>query len=183
MVQQIVQADREMSAQLEITAKKLEQFYAVRGHLPNTREERELFQKVLGKYIIDNPFHPQVSCIAGLPTVTSGAPSEQQSAKAPHTVPVFWLEDKDLDHDGFAHLVGSPDDSWRWMPGTILILTNGKNTYLICAMSEDSTPMKNVNVNGAPPYVICKEIISVHRGRVVARTIGPAIAETSGSTQ
>ncbi len=179
MVHQVLAAASDMSKQLNIVSRKLEQFYVLRGHFPQTEQERDLFQKALSKYISDNPFHPIVSTIVAPPAIASSVPNGQKSDKPSYTVPLFWLQDADLDESGFQKLAKHPDESWRLLPGTILILTNKTNTYFLCAMGEDGVPMRDLSVAGEPAHVICNTITGIHDGQVDRKVLCAAPADNA----
>jgi hypothetical protein len=146
-LKQVLQADHEMYVQMQLTGKRLEQFYFRHGHFPNSTEERNSFKDALGKNIIANPYKPEIT-----------DQIEHRKISGPYTVPIFWLQDPSLRRADFRQLLQQPDPSWQGQPGTIFILTNGRNTYLIFATSADRLPVRDLAGEGQPPRMICKEI-------------------------
>ncbi|HEY9792336.1 MAG TPA: hypothetical protein V6D22_18180 [Candidatus Obscuribacterales bacterium] len=146
-IRAILEADHEMFIQLKFVAHKLEQFYASHKHFPRTDEERASFKQSLAKFIIANPYHPIVKDLI-----------QNKMDTAPYQVPVFWMEDKSLDQQAFEQFLKKPDPSWQGEPGTIFILTNGDNIYLLFAATADRLPMRDFAAPNQPPRMICKQI-------------------------
>jgi hypothetical protein len=147
MIRALLEADHEMFIQLQFVAHKLERFYAVRKHFPRTEQERALFKQSLAKYIIANPYHPIVKDNL-----------QNKMDTAPYEVPVFWMEDTSLDQAAFEQFLKKPDPSWQGEPGTIFILTNGNNIFLLWAATADRLPMRDLAAPNQPPRMICKQI-------------------------
>jgi hypothetical protein len=146
-LKQVLQADHEMYAQMQVAANRLEQFYFRNGHFPETTEERAAFRELLGKNIIGNPYKPEIT-----------DQIEHRRLTAPYTVAIYWMQDSALKRGDFRRLLQQPDPSWLGEPGTLFILTNTRSTYLVFGTSADRLPVRDLAGEGSPPRMICKEI-------------------------
>jgi hypothetical protein len=146
-LKQVIEADHEMYAQLETVATRLEQFYFRRHHFPETAEERTAFKEELTKYLIGNPYHPEVTDLI-----------ENKKLAPSYAVPIYWMRDESLEREDFLNFLKKADPSWQGEPGTIFILTNGRNIFLTFAASADRLPMRDLMSAEQTPRMICKEI-------------------------
>jgi hypothetical protein len=129
----VIRADKEMWAQLQVVSRKLDQFYFVRGHFPETDDEKELFRKSLLRYIKVNPYLPQRMDIANNERIPDDG-----------LVKIHFLQEAAMTPNMVRDWAHSAPPSWRADPGTIFVITNGYNYYCLWATSADSLPLRDL---------------------------------------
>jgi hypothetical protein len=147
VLRETLKADDEMFQQMQLVERKLCQFYGKLGHFPESEDEKAVFAKVVSKYIIGNPYRPEFT-----DRVTG------EKIIEPYTVPLYIFSDPGITRQHLLAYIRKPPESWQADPGSIFVLTNGENLYLIWAAGADRLPIRDISTRELKARVIAKKI-------------------------
>lgn len=147
-LKRLMEADTEMYRQVQIVSRKMRQFYDSYGHFPSSEEEYILFRKVCGNYIVGNPYQPKTTSLY-----------DGTDVPAPYAVPIHFLMDRALSKENIAKFMKDPPPSWQGEPGSMFVMTNGINRYLIWSASADRLPMRDCSLADRPPRMIAGRVV------------------------
>jgi hypothetical protein len=133
VIAHVVAADKEMWLQLQFVSRRLDQYYFANGHFPLTDDEKESFRQSLLKNIVANPYKPQRMDLASYERLPEESP-----------LSLNFLSDGTMTPYVVRQLVDKPPASWKADPGTMFVITNGDNYYVLWATSADCLPMRDL---------------------------------------
>src|SRR6185437_7294529 len=120
------------------------------GHFPETDEEQENFRSNLSRYILGNPYQPhEIDLVTGQHVPEPQSAPQPGSQRPGYALTLYFLVDSGMTEENIASWVHSPPESWNGRPGSIFVMTNGTNLYVMWPIGVDGLPVKDLkNGNG-----------------------------------
>lgn len=145
IINDVLWADGEMVKQMQVVSRKLDRFYFASGHFPRTEEEQDKFRANLSRYILGNPYQPrEIDLVTGQRLAEQEAPPQPGSQHPGYALALYFLVDSGMTEENIASWVHSPPESWKGRPGSIFVMTNGTNLYVMWPIGVDGLPVKDL---------------------------------------
>ena len=132
MLDLIRQADNQLYKYMQMVANGMEHFYVRNGHYPEPGPEQERLLRLLTKQAKGNPYDPKVYDAA-----TTQKIGEIEKIK------VLFLVDGLMDREFAKQARTTFPPSWKADPGTIVVISNGSNKFMVWGAGADRQPIKD----------------------------------------
>lgn len=144
---QLILADQQLYEQMRYTANRFNRYYAKFGHLPNPGVQQDNFKRSILSHFNFNPYHPKVV----ESTYDAPLPEEAKSHLTISQEPMLTLET-------IRSYKKAPPQDWKAEPGSIFVITNGENIYVIWGAGADRTPISDIE-NGTGLRIIYRDLV------------------------
>lgn len=146
MMRLVVEADNQLYKYMEMVANGMENFYAKKGHFPEPGLEQDRLRRALAKVATNNPYNPKIY----------NADTNEQLSKG-EPIKIVFLVDGALSEEFVQDAQKTAPKSWTTDPGTIVVITNGVDRFVVWGASADRLPIKQIGTGST--RVVFREVL------------------------
>ena len=145
MMRLVAEADNQLYKYMEMIANGMENFHAKYGHFPEPGEEQDKLRRALAKVATNNPYDPKIY----------NADTNEQLSKG-EPIKIVFLVDGALTESFIKDTEKTAPKSWSTDPGTIVVITNGVDKFVVWGASADRLPIKEIGTGNT--RVVYREV-------------------------